>query len=114
MRFPDLFQLTHYPTNRKVGTFKNGRAGWVILDESGRQIAAMKMEETSPGSARGQLLAGGLSVCEYTFQNILRPVLMIYFPEDSPRGFDRKLGVGLALVICFQSVAFNYTDGEYN
>jgi hypothetical protein len=45
-------------------------------------------------------------------QNILRPLLMIHFPEDSPRGFDRKLGIGLALVVCFQSVAFNYTYGD--
>jgi len=113
-RFPNLFELTYCPTNRKVGTFKNSRTGWIILDELGRQIAAMKMEEGSLGSARCQIVSGRLPVCKYTFQNILRPILMIDFPEDSATGFDRKLGIGLALVLCFQSVAFNYSYDNYS
>ena len=111
IRFPNMFALTYCPTNKIVGTFKNSHAGWVILDEYGRKIAAMKSEEMALGSAKWQLLVGRLSVCKYTFQNILKPILTINFPEDSAAAFDRKLAIGLALVLGFQAVAFNYSYG---
>lgn len=107
LRFPDLFYLTHCPSNRKEGTFKNSPTGWLILNEAGREIATMKMERAAWGSTQGRLLAGDLCLCRFTSLNILRPVLMIDFSEDTPKGFDRKLALGLALVVSFQSVAFN-------
>lgn len=113
-RFPNMFDMTYCPTNKKVGTFKNGPSGWTIMDEYGRQIAMMKLEEATSGSAKCQILMGRLSVCKYVFQNIIRPIIRIDFPDDSVVVFDKKLGIGLALVLGFQSVAFNYPTSDYS
>jgi hypothetical protein len=112
LRFPNSFDITCCPKSRKVGIFKKSPVGWSIADEYGRNIASLKLEESSWGSFKGQIMAGHLSVCKYIFQNPIRPIITISFRDDPTIVFDRKLGIGLALVLGFQAVAFNqpYSD----
>jgi len=107
VRFPNIFDMVDCPTNKKVGSFKQSHTGWMIMDEYGRQIAAMKVEEGTWGSTKGQIWIGRMPVCTYIFQNMIRPIIMIDLFDDSGAAFDKKLGIGLALVLGFQSVAFN-------
>jgi len=67
----------------------------------------MKVEEGTWGSTKGQIWIGRMPVCTYIFQNMIRPIIMIDLFDDSGAAFDKKLGIGLALVLGFQSVAFN-------
>lgn len=107
IRFPNIFDMVDCPTNKKVGSFKHSHTGWMIMDEYERQIAVMKVEEGTWGSTKGQIWIGRMPVCKYIFQNMIRPIIMIEFFVDSGAEFDKKLGIGLALVLGFQSVAFS-------
>jgi hypothetical protein len=114
VRFPNIFTLTYCPTNKMVGTFTKTSTGWAIMDDFRRQIGALKFEEATAGSMKCQVLMGSLQVCSFIFQHVVRPIITISFPDDSAGIFDRKLAIGLALVLGFQSVAFNrpYADSS--
>jgi hypothetical protein len=112
--FPNLFDITYCPTNKTIGTFKNSPAGWMIMDGYGRRIALLKSDEAPLGTFRYQILMGRLSVGKYMFQNLISPTMVIDFPDDSAGVFDKKLGIGLALVLSFKAVAFNYQGSHSN
>lgn len=103
--FPNIFDVTYCPTHKKVGILKHSPSGWAIVDEYGR-TSYLKLEG-SWGSVKGQIMAGELSACKYIFLNLIRPMITIRFNDDSAIILDKKLGIGLALVLGFQSVAFN-------
>jgi|GEM_PF-2800922 len=107
IRWPNNFEMTCIATGEKIGTFRNGPAGWAVLDEYGRQVAILKRIEDPSGAIMYQIRMDSTSVCEYRFINIITPVIMIDFPDESI--FSKKMGIGLALVLGYQSVAFNYT-----
>ena len=113
IRFPDRFEMTYCPTDQRVGSFKKSPAGWMIMNASERQVAAMKVEDAAWGFAKCQIVTGHLSVCKFLFQNITRPTMTIEFSDDPPIHFDRNLGIGLGLVLCFEAVAFNDTYANY-
>ena len=110
--FPNIFTLTYFPTNKMVGTFTKTSTGWAIIDDFRRQIGVLKFEEATAGSMKCQVLMGSLQVCSFIFQHVVRPIITISFPDDSAGIFDRKLAIGLALVLGFQSVAFNRPYAE--
>ncbi len=112
LRFPNIFNVTHCPTNKKVGVLKRSVTGWVITDKCGRIVATMKPERAVPGFEEFQLVVDQGSACRYTIQNLIRPIIRVRFDEDSLAVFDRKLGISLALVLGFHSVVFNFSSDD--